>query len=121
MRLLYAGVGLLALSLGILGAFLPLLPTTVFVLIAAYCFARSSERFYRALLHSRFGPAIRKWQAHRCISLRSKIYAIALIVLSFAITVGFFVEALHLRIGLATFGLLLAIYLYSLPTCPPEE
>ena len=110
--------GFLSLALGIIGAFLPLLPTTVFVLLAAYCFARSSERFYTALLDSKhFGPVIHDWQQHRCISQTSKVYAIALVVLSFGITTMGFVDSTLSRVLLALLGLTLVVYLYRLPSC----
>ncbi|MDX1584716.1 MAG: YbaN family protein [Thermoanaerobaculia bacterium] len=58
--------GFVSLGLGILGALLPLLPTTVFLLIAAYCFARSSDRFYAMLLGHRWsGPYIRNYRDGR--------------------------------------------------------
>ena len=117
-RGLFTALGFLSLSLGILGMFVPLLPTTVFILIAAYCFARSSERFYEALLrHKRFGPMIRDWQTHRCISRRNKRIAITLVILSFGLTTGFFLQSTAWRVGLLSFGAALALYLYTLPTC----
>jgi uncharacterized membrane protein YbaN (DUF454 family) len=117
-RAFFITVGFLSLALGIIGAFLPLLPTTVFVLLAAYCFARSSERFYTALLTNKhFGPAIRDWQRHRCISQRSKTYAIVLIALSFGITTTGFVESTLSRVLLVLLGAALVVYLYRLPSC----
>lgn len=117
-RALYLSVGVLSLTLGVIGAFLPLLPTTVFVLIAAYCFARSSERFYTALLDNKhFGPTIRNWQAHRCISRQGRTYAIALIVLSFGVTTTGFVEGVLLRVVLVALAAALILYLARLPTC----
>lgn len=65
--------GVLSLGLGILGIFLPLLPTTPFVLLAAFCFSRSSTRCEAWLLdHPRFGPMIRDWRQHRAIPWRAK-------------------------------------------------
>lgn len=62
-----------SLALGIVGIFVPGLPTTVFVLISAYAAARGSERLHRWLLaHPRFGPAIADWQAHGAVSRRAK-------------------------------------------------
>lgn len=62
-----------SLGLGIVGAFVPGMPTTVFILIAAWAAARGSERLHGWLLaHRRFGPAIRDWQAHGAVSRRAK-------------------------------------------------
>ena len=68
--------GLVSLALGVIGIFLPLLPTTPLLLLAAYCFGRGSERLLKWLLeHPRLGPPIRDWREHRAISRRAKILA----------------------------------------------
>ena len=83
-RLLYLGAGFLALFLAVLGAILPVLPTTPFVLLAAACFARGSERFHRKLLENRIaGPIIREWQLYHSIPLRVKRWAYLLMAISF--------------------------------------
>ena len=62
-----------SLGTGIVGIFVPVLPTTVFILIAAYAASRGSDRLHRDLLqHPRFGPAIRDWQMHGAVSRRAK-------------------------------------------------
>ncbi|MEM9384398.1 MAG: YbaN family protein [Pseudomonadota bacterium] len=76
MRILWFSIGAIALALGALGVLLPLLPTTPFVLLAAYCFARSSRRCHRWLLeHALFGPLIIDWQREGAISRRAKVAA----------------------------------------------
>lgn len=73
MRYIWAGLGFLALLCGFIGVFLPLIPTVPFILLAAFLFARSSERMHNWLLsHPRFGPAISDWQTHGSISQRAK-------------------------------------------------
>jgi uncharacterized protein len=73
LRLLWLGAGGLALLTGFIGIFLPLLPTTPFVLLAAFCFARGSPRWEAWLLaHPRFGPLVRDWRERRAIPLRAK-------------------------------------------------
>jgi uncharacterized membrane protein YbaN (DUF454 family) len=78
-------LGAISLGLGIVGAFVPLLPTTPFVLLAAACFARSSPKFQHWLLtHPTFGPMIRDWKENGAISGRAKILATLSIAASVA-------------------------------------
>lgn len=77
-RLAWLTVGLLSLSLGMLGVFLPLLPTVPFVLLAAWCFSRGCTRCERWLLeHPRLGPPLREWRARRAVPRRVKWLATA--------------------------------------------
>jgi uncharacterized membrane protein YbaN (DUF454 family) len=78
MRLLWLSAGWIAIALGVAGLFLPLLPTTPFLLLAAAAFARGAPGLHsRLLAHPRLGPPIRDWQAHGAISRRAKLYALA--------------------------------------------
>jgi hypothetical protein len=116
-RLLFAGLGTLFVLLGIAGAVLPVLPTTPFMLIAAACYARASGRFYNWLLNSpAFGPTILEWRRHRSIPWRTKLTAIALMAATLGISIVFFVPWPELQAALALFGLLLATYLYRIPS-----
>ncbi len=75
-RVFWRAGGTISLALGILGILLPLLPTTPFLLLAAFCFARSSPRLYRWLIvHPLLGPPIRRWRARGAISKKSKALA----------------------------------------------
>ena len=86
-RWLLIALGWLAVVLATLGVVLPLLPTTPFVLLAAWCFARSSPRFHHWLLYrSWFGSYIRTWQQHRALPPGVKWKAILVTVLTFAIS-----------------------------------
>jgi uncharacterized protein len=81
-RVLWLLAGGSSLLLGFVGIFLPLLPTTPFVLLAAFCFSRGSQRCEAWLLnHPRLGPLIRDWRATRAIPLRAKQIAIAMMAL----------------------------------------
>lgn len=76
MRWLWVSLGLMSLAAGTIGIFLPLLPTVPFMLLAAFCFARSSTRLHDWLVsHPTFGPPIRDWRNHGAISRRAKILA----------------------------------------------
>lgn len=83
-------LGILSVAAGAAGVVLPLVPTTPFVLLAAYCFARSSPRLHGWLLnHPRFGPAITDWQRHGSIARNVKITAVLMILATFAGSVLF--------------------------------
>ncbi|OQW42108.1 MAG: hypothetical protein A4S08_01525 [Proteobacteria bacterium SG_bin4] len=114
-RLLYLGAGFLALLLAVLGAILPVLPTTPFVLLAAACFARGSERFHRKLLENRIaGPIIREWQLYHSIPPRVKRWAYLLMAISFGSSI-LIVPELWQKVMLVVIGSVLAFYLWRIP------
>lgn len=79
----YRALGLLSVALGIIGAVLPLLPTTPFLILAAYFFSRSHPEWEARLLdHPKVGPAIRAWRDHRAIPLLAKRLATLLLAIS---------------------------------------
>ncbi len=83
-RWLMLGIGWFAVGLGVLGAFLPLLPTTPFLLVAAWAFGRSSKRLRLWLYESRlFGPLLQNWQKHGAIPSWAKAMAVAAMTLAF--------------------------------------
>lgn len=115
-RYVLIGIGSLFLGLGVLGAFLPVLPTTPFLLLAAACFARSSERLHGWLLRNPvFGPSIREWDETRSIPLRAKIVAILMVIASFSFTI-WAMEKTITRIALAVLGVGLVVFLLSIRT-----
>lgn len=88
LRLAYFTAGLMLIGLGLIGAVLPVMPTTVFLILAAACFARSSPRLEAWILnHPQFGPGVAAWRAHGAIPRPAKIVAISAMALSFAIMV----------------------------------
>ena len=118
MRLVWTLAGLAALGLGILGAFLPLLPTVPFLLLATFCFARGSERLHRWLLaHPRFGPAILNWQEHGAISRKAKVAAVITIVLTFSVSLVLGVKTFVLVIQAIVLGCVL-VFLLTRPDGP---
>lgn len=110
LRPIWFATGLAALGLGIAGAFLPLLPTTPFLLLAAFAFARSSPRLYNWLVnHRHFGPMITNWRVHGAISRRAKIAAVctmaAAVLLSWLTGFSVFIIGLQIAVmaGVALF------------------
>ena len=121
-KTLYKPLGFLFLGLAVLGILLPILPGTPFLLLSAWFFARSSEKWHRRLLNSDlFGPMIRNWEQNRCISGRTKVVAMVSMILAGGASVLFGVESPGLKIA----GLLLmsvgSVTLLSIKTCPQEE
>lgn len=76
-RHLYLAGGMVCVALGTIGAFLPILPTVPFLLLAAFCFARSNPAWEQRLLdHPRYGPPLRQWRERRAISRKGKVAAL---------------------------------------------
>ncbi len=104
-RLVWLAVGLTALALGAIGVVLPLLPTTPFVLLAAFAFARSSTRMHRWLHEHRvFGPLIDDWNRYGAIGRNAKLAGIASLVAVFAFSVWFGVRAEILVVHVIVLG-----------------
>lgn len=110
------GAGWLFVVLAVVGVILPILPTTPFILLAAACFARSSERFYAWLLDNRiFGPLIRDWRTHRAMPRRARQLAIAGIVVFLGSSAIFVVANPWGRGALVATGVALVTFLLRVP------
>ena len=116
-RGVFIALGVTCVACGMLGLVLPLLPTTPFMILAAACFAKGSHRFHRWVLdHPVFGPTVREWQTHRSIPWRTKLTAIALMILTLTTSIVFFVTARWLQVVLALLGATLAVWMYRIPS-----
>jgi uncharacterized membrane protein YbaN (DUF454 family) len=105
------GVGWLSVALGVIGIFLPILPTTPFLLLAAACFARSSPRFYNWLVnHPKLGPWIRDFLEGRGIPLKGKVYAISTMWISIGFSC-YLVPLIWARVFMVTCALLVTVYI----------
>ena len=117
--LIFAGT--VCVGLGVLGMFLPLLPTTVFLLMAAYCYSRSSERFHHWLLNNRWcGSYIRNYKSGQGISIRQKVTTILILWASISFSIwllgaGFWSTLLLLAVAIGV-----TLHLVLLKTYRPE-
>lgn len=124
-KLLLIVLGWIFVGLGVIGIFLPLMPTTIFMIIAAWCFARSSEKFYIWLVyHPRFGKTVRDFYEKKGMSLKSKITSIVMMTTAISISAIFFTQKVFVRIILFSIAIGVAIYIASLKTIksdiPPQ-
>ncbi|HEU0034596.1 MAG TPA: YbaN family protein [Kofleriaceae bacterium] len=118
-RLGYLALGLVCVGLGIIGAFLPVMPTTVFMIIAVWAFSKSSARLERWLLeHPRFGPRLVAWREHHVIPMPIKLTAwgsmAASLGIMFAARASLY--AIAAAAGVMAIG---AVYIATRPSRPP--
>ncbi len=116
MRALWLILGCAMLALGVIGAFLPVMPTTIFLILAVGCFSRSSPRLERWLLDSpTYGPSLRAWREQGAVTRKGKLYA----SLGMAVGYGLFWWGAHpsllLASGVGLFFLASAAYVLSRP------
>ena len=122
MKNVYLVAGFILTALAVIGLFLPLLPTTPLLLLAASCFAEGSERWHRWLLqHRTFGPIISSWQNNRCIPRRTKIVAILAILLFGGYAVGFAIERPYLRLAGTLLLLTGLIFILRIRACDRND
>ena len=105
MRIFWIIAGLISTVIGVIGIFLPLLPTVPLLLLAAFCFARGSERLHHWLItHPKLGPPIQDWQKRGAIGLKAKKLATLSVILAFGIS---------LVLGVPTYALILQAIVLS--------
>lgn len=123
-RFLWIGLGFISLALGVIGIPLPVLPTTPFVILAAYFFAKGSPRYHRWLQNHRwFGPMVREWEQHGAIRPRAKLLATMMILIAISFPLFLFRdrvpdEAKIATVVLATIGWL---YVITRPNGPHDR
>ena len=106
MRIFYLVLGCISVVLGTIGIFVPGLPTTPFVLLASWCFYRSSSRLQAWLLQSFLGKYIREYRDKGGLSMRKRVYIILLMATMVAISTIFFISSMPIRIVVWSAGLI---------------
>ncbi len=114
-RKLLIAAGSFFVVIGLIGIFLPILPTTPFLLLAAWCYARSSERYYKWLINNKwFGDYIKNYQEGKGIPLKIKIFAISFLWITILISVYFFITNIYIRIILIAIAVGVTIHILSI-------
>lgn len=112
-------VGTISLILGIIGIALPILPTTPFLLLTAFCYLKSAPAWHKRLLESKhLGPYIKNFQENKCIPLRIKVYSISMLWLTISISAIFFVSLWWVRSLLFAIAVGVTIHILSYPSQP---
>lgn len=116
MRWLWFALGWVMVGLGVIGALLPVMPTTIFLILAVGCFARSSPKFEQRLLaHPRYGPSLRLWREQGAVSRKGKAFASAGMAVGFALFCWGAHPSWRLLLGVGLFFAVSAGYVLSRP------
>lgn len=122
MKYFYFILAWLFVVLGVIGAILPVLPTTPFILLALWAFSKCSVRFHNWLFHHKwFGPSIQRWKKYRVIPLSSKILAVSMMSISLIGIIFFTQHHYAIKIAIILFIGYGAYFTLSKPSRPPEQ
>ena len=117
MKYLLIILGSICLALGVIGIFLPLLPTTPFLLLSAALYVRSSEKLYHWLIHQKYlGTYIRNFREHKAIPLRAKIFSISMVWITLTYCIIMIIEALWLKAILLLLAISITWHILSYKT-----
>jgi uncharacterized protein len=117
LKITLIGLGFLFTGVGVLGIFLPLLPTTPFLLLAAACFARSSKRFYNWLLNNKvFGRYIKSYLDGEGVPLSTKVISITILWITIVTSAIFFVDTFWTKILLLFIALAVSVHIIGIPS-----
>jgi len=122
MRVVYFSLGWVFFILGLIGVLLPVMPTTPFMLLALWGFARSSDKFHNWLYtHRFFGPPLQQWNEHRVIPLIAKVMSVSFMSISFVMMMFFSPLVMWLKLSVAALMLYGAWFILSKPSKPPAS
>ena len=121
MKYFWIGLGSLSVALGVIGIFLPVLPTTPFLLLAAWSFSQGSKRLHQWIMsHPTLSPPIKDWQTHRSIKRRVKILASISMLAVFALTLSMSVPGWAVT-AQALILTAVSVFIWSRPEIPADE
>ena len=121
MRILLLCLGFLCVGLAFIGIFVPGIPTTPFLIVALWAFAKSSKKFHTWLLnHKSFGPVLRNWESHKVVPKKAKILMVILQITAVAM-IHYTLNNIFITFGLAVTLICVAWYVISLPNKAPNE
>ncbi len=105
-KIIFIFLGSLFLGIGVVGVFIPGLPTTPFLLLSSALYVRSSKKLYHKVINNRFiGPYILAFQENKCMSLKLKVYSIALMWIMISVSAFFFISSIYLQLILLFLGI----------------
>lgn len=114
-------LGWLFVVIGAIGIFLPIVPTTPFMILALGLFANSSPRFHAMLLNNRWiGDDLKRWEKFKCMKTKTKLRAMSLILVTFLISILMLMDNINLQIMLVIIGLILLFFLSRVNVCKPK-
>ena len=120
-KIILISIGWLCVGLAFVGTFVPGIPTTIFLIVALWAFAKSSKKFHAWLLsHKRFGPILRNWEAHKVVPKKAKQLMVVFQIIAVMIF-HYSIQNIYLTIGLIILLIFVARYVVSLPSSPPKN
>ena len=115
-KIILITIGWLCVGLAFVGTFVPGIPTTIFLIVALWAFAKSSKKFHSWLLnHKRFGPILQNWESHKVVPRKAKILMVILQI-SAVIIFHYSLQNIYLTVLLIITLVFVARYVLSLPS-----
>ena len=120
-RIMLLSLGWACVGLAFIGIFVPGIPTTPFLIVALWAFAKTSKKFHTWLLnHKRFGPILSNWESHKVVPLKAKILMVILQIFA-VVMFHYSLQNIYLTIGLIVILLFVARYVLRLPSVVPVD